>query len=71
MVAATALQVEAVLASLGLEKCANTRVGTPEARGLSGGERKRLSVGLELLTDFAVPPETPLDLFAAVAQHHA
>jgi ATP-binding cassette subfamily G (WHITE) protein 2 len=32
--------------SLGLKKCAETYVGSSLIRGLSGGERKRTSVGV-------------------------
>jgi ABC-type molybdate transport system ATPase subunit len=47
------LQVDSVISELGLERCADTRVGTPstEDRGLSGGERRRLSIGEVLITD--------------------
>jgi len=45
-------RVEAVLSTLGLERCQNTRVGTPgQKRGISGGERRRVSIGLELITN--------------------
>jgi len=44
-------RVDVVLAKLGLLSCAETRVGSPTGRrGLSGGQRKRVSIGLELLT---------------------
>lgn len=38
----------------GLFKCANTKIGTSLIRGVSGGERKRCSIGLELVVDPAV-----------------
>jgi len=45
-------RVEWVLKKLGLERCQKTRVGTPgEKRGISGGERRRVSIGLELITN--------------------
>ena len=47
--AATAARVEALLARLGLGPAADVRVGNPVAPGISGGQRKRLSVGMELL----------------------
>lgn len=47
-------RTEAVIAALGLEKCRNTIIGGPLMRGVSGGERKRVAVGHELLIDPAV-----------------
>lgn len=38
--------VESMINSLGLSKCANTYVGNSLIRGLSGGEKKRTSVGV-------------------------
>ncbi len=51
-VASVALQpeVDRVLAQLGLESSRDTRIGTPLARGISGGQRKRVNLGQELLT---------------------
>ncbi|KAG0282433.1 hypothetical protein BGZ98_006782, partial [Dissophora globulifera] len=51
--------VELVLLELGLKDCANTRVGdagggetgSSKIRGISGGERRRVSAGVQLLTD--------------------
>jgi energy-coupling factor transporter ATP-binding protein EcfA2 len=42
-------RVVGVINALGLDKCKNTLVGGPMRRGVSGGERKRVSVGHELL----------------------
>jgi ABC-type multidrug transport system ATPase subunit len=62
-------KINELLNALGLEHCRNTRVGTVEDRGLSGGERKRLSIAMELLDDPAVlvldEPTTGLDSKAA------
>nr|CAB3482265.1 unnamed protein product [Digitaria exilis] len=45
-------QAEAVARELGLAKVANAMVGGVRGvRGLSGGERKRVSIGLEMLVD--------------------
>lgn len=45
--------VEAILLDLGLKEAAETRVGDASVggiRGISGGERRRLSVGLQILS---------------------
>src|SRR5689334_9245144 len=39
-----------VLDLLGLSKCKDTKVGSEQKRGVSGGERKRTAVGVELVT---------------------
>mmetsp|Transcript_23759 Transcript_23759/g.42102 ORF Transcript_23759/g.42102 Transcript_23759/m.42102 type:complete len:653 (+) Transcript_23759:149-2107(+) len=43
-------RVDQVIELLGLTKCRNTIVGTPLKRGVSGGERKRLNIAVQLLT---------------------
>ncbi|KAF9973403.1 hypothetical protein BGZ73_003343 [Actinomortierella ambigua] len=51
--------VELVLLELGLKECANTMIGDPGGgesgsggvRGISGGERRRVSAGVQLLTN--------------------
>jgi ABC-type multidrug transport system ATPase subunit len=42
--------VEAVITELGLENAANTAVGNWFIRGISGGQRRRVSIGCELVT---------------------
>lgn len=42
-------QVEMVISELGLTRCRNTMIGGTLFRGVSGGERKRVSIGQELL----------------------
>lgn len=42
-------RVEDVIAELRLRQCANTRVGNTYVRGVSGGERRRVSIGVQLL----------------------
>lgn len=58
-------RVEQVIEELDIVKCANTRVGNSEFRGLSGGERKRASIGVDLVTNpgliFLDEPTTGLD----------
>ena len=44
-------RVEDILSRLGLQQCKNTRVGGMLFKGLSGGERKRTSIGYELITN--------------------
>lgn len=44
-------RVQKIINELGLRKCENSRVGGAAERGISGGERKRLSIGMELVTD--------------------
>jgi len=39
---------------LGLEDCANTLVGGPLLKGISGGEKRRLSLAVEMLNNPAV-----------------
>ncbi|KAL7150564.1 hypothetical protein ABFS83_05G121200 [Erythranthe nasuta] len=41
--------VEHVIAELGLNKCQNSMIGGPLFRGISGGEKKRVSIGQEML----------------------
>ncbi|CAF3091008.1 unnamed protein product [Rotaria sp. Silwood2] len=41
--------VARVIKELGLEACADTRVGTEFLRGVSGGEKKRTCIGMELV----------------------
>ena len=48
------LRVQTMVGRLGLERCRQTRVGSSDSGGLSGGERRRLAVGVELITDPAV-----------------
>ena len=42
--------VEATIMEMGLQDCADGLVGNWHIRGISGGEKKRLSIALEILT---------------------
>ncbi|CAM8892909.1 unnamed protein product [Rhodiola kirilowii] len=42
--------IESTLQEMGLEDCADRLIGNWHLRGISGGEKKRLSIGLETLT---------------------
>ncbi|CAK9149070.1 unnamed protein product [Ilex paraguariensis] len=44
-------QAELVIMELGLTGCQNSVIGGPLLRGLSGGERKRVSIGHEMLVN--------------------
>ncbi|KAF5897265.1 ATP-binding cassette sub-family G member 2-like, partial [Clarias magur] len=62
-------KVERLIEELGLTKVADARVGTQLIRGISGGERKRTNIGMELIIDpsvlFLDEPTTGLDASTA------
>ena len=66
---ALAERVDAVIRELGLVKVRDTVVGSDKIRGVSGGERKRVNIGIELLHDpklvFMDEPTSGLDAFQA------
>ncbi|CAN0890189.1 ABC transporter G family member 14 [Linum grandiflorum] len=47
-------QAEDVISQLGLTKCKWSQIGGENLRGISGGERKRVSIGQEMLVDPSV-----------------
>ena len=61
-------EVERIIAALGLEKCRKVLCGNKLIKGISGGEKKRVSVGIELITKpqmiFLDEPTSGLDSFA-------
>jgi len=64
-------RIDKVITQLRLQACADTRVGGALMRGLSGGERKRTSIGYELITNpallFLDEPTSGLDSFTSLA----
>lgn len=44
-------RISQVLHQLGMTGTENIRIGSPEKKGISGGERKRVNLAMELLTD--------------------
>uniref|UniRef100_M4BS98 ABC transporter domain-containing protein n=1 Tax=Hyaloperonospora arabidopsidis (strain Emoy2) TaxID=559515 RepID=M4BS98_HYAAE len=62
-------RVDDVMEELGLQKCRDTLIGGISLRGISGGERKRLSFATEILINpsilFADEPTSGLDSFMA------
>ncbi|KAK6472207.1 ABC transporter G family member 14-like [Huso huso] len=46
--------ISVLVEELGIKKCLNTIVGNDFVRGVSGGERKRVNIACELLTDPSV-----------------
>lgn len=44
-------KVNNLLKALGIEECADTLTGGAMIKGISGGQRKRTSVGIELITE--------------------
>jgi len=61
--------VDGVISELGLSKVRGTIVGDEMSRGVSGGEKKRVNIGVELLSDphilFLDEPTSGLDAFQA------
>ncbi|KAJ5861511.1 uncharacterized protein N7529_008821 [Penicillium soppii] len=61
--------VEQVILELGLKECADTRIGNNVHKGCSGGEKRRTSIGVQLLANpsvlFCDEPTTGLDATSA------
>ncbi|KAM8858689.1 ATP-binding cassette sub-family G member 8 [Spinachia spinachia] len=62
-------RVDDVIAELRLRQCAHTRVGNDHVRGVSGGERRRVSIAVQLLWNPGIlildEPTSGLDSFTA------
>ncbi|KLT44207.1 P-loop containing nucleoside triphosphate hydrolase protein [Cutaneotrichosporon oleaginosum] len=48
--AETRQRVDDIVHALGLQSCANLKIGTPIQRGISGGQKRRVTVGTGLVT---------------------
>ena len=63
--------INMIIKELGVDNVADSKVGTQFTHGISGGERKRTSIGMELITDpsilFLDEPTTGLDSSTANA----
>src|SRR5690242_20378707 len=44
------VRVKEVIREMGLSHCENVIVGDPSKKGISGGERRRVCIGMELIT---------------------
>ena len=62
-------RVDEILRSLRLEKCQDTYIGNVMIKGVSGGEKKRTAIGVELISNptvlFLDEPTSGLDSYAA------
>lgn len=63
-------RIDQLISDLGLQDCQDTLVGSTEKKLISGGERKRTAIGVELITDPKVilldEPTSGLDSHTAV-----
>ena len=64
-------KIEYLINALGLSKCADSRIGNHSIRGVSGGERKRCAIAMEMVTNpkilFLDEPTTGLDASTALS----
>lgn len=62
-------RIEALLAAFGLQRQADTLIGTPIVRGISGGQKRRVSVASQLIASpkilFLDEPTSGLDSAAS------
>ncbi|KAG0349768.1 hypothetical protein BG005_010705 [Podila minutissima] len=64
-------KVEDIIDLLGLRECADVIIGNESVKGCSGGQRRRISIGMQLVTEpaclFLDEPTTGLDALTAKA----
>lgn len=62
-------RVRSIILTLGLKDCQNNMIGSELVKGISGGEKRRVSIGIQLLNDpqvlFLDEPTSGLDSFTA------
>lgn len=62
-------RLDRLIVDLKLQKCSETKIGGGLVKGVSGGERKRTSIGVEIITNpalvFLDEPTTGLDSYTA------
>ncbi|THU89231.1 P-loop containing nucleoside triphosphate hydrolase protein [Dendrothele bispora CBS 962.96] len=62
-------RADEVLSAMGLDDCADNLIGNDIVKGISGGERRRVSIAIQLLTEprilIADEPTSGLDAFTA------
>ena len=56
-------RVEKLLTQLGLTSCADLLIGGPLIKGISGGQKKRVSVGVEIIAGPSVSCQHSLTVF--------
>lgn len=63
-------KIEGILTNLNLLACADSKIGNEIIKGISGGEKRRLSLALEILAEpkiiFLDEPTSGLDSFSAL-----
>ena len=62
-------RADSVLLKMGLRDCADNLIGSDTVKGISGGEKRRVTIGIQILTDprilFLDEPTSGLDAFTA------